>query len=413
MPPSIRRLVLLSLLKLLTTACIHAESDKRGHLVGSVSLPDGTPVSGAMISVINEDRMFSALLMSPQPITKTDKTGRFRTELLPHGTYTVLVFGNKTHVGLSARPASGVTLPSGSSAPPDLILEKRLTTVLRIKKKIKYQSSGGPFYYLKSPIHPLVNGLATKALFLRLGSDQLNISVIPGPFQISPDASFHPESEIHTFEVTADGTLTGPKTLPALRSIPVKFEIEGPDENELPNPKLSVVPVAMRAGHASAPFRVFSMPDRNNRKTMMITRGVRMRAVATAPGFAPTESNPFTPRPDMAPIKISLSETKTISLTCELQGLPEEFLSRIGPNTYQWYFEGPKGVLHHGLAGGAWASDSPASITLNEIPDQIRLKVFFQIGGKRRFSGRAQFIAREGARPILEWNSLDPPEPER
>ena len=205
MPPSIRRLVLLSLLKLLTTACIHAESDKRGHLVGSVSLPDGTPVSGAMISVINEDRMFSALLMSPQPITESDKTGRFRTELLPHGTYTVLVFGNKTHVGLSARPASGVTLPSGSSAPPDLILEKRLTTVLRIKKKIKYQSSGDPFYYLKSPIHPLVNGLATKALFLRLGSDQLNISVIPGPFQISPDASFHPESEIHTFEVTADG----------------------------------------------------------------------------------------------------------------------------------------------------------------------------------------------------------------
>lgn len=366
-----------------------------GYVVGSLTDTHGEPVAGAIVvAIARRDWLPRRTPDGTAVATRGD--GTFRAGPLPAGTYAVEVKNLKSsrYDDFAARPQLEVqVVATGDSEPVDLKLERLVTVELPYAGAENRESRGGHKYFVSDPLRPPMDGFARTRLLSVNTKGAPVLTTLPGVVRLSPDPCFHPRSDVHAFEVKADGSLASPVQLPRPAVTATSIRLTRADGKALGE-------YTGRLIHDCTPPHSYStIPARTSTGSLISVganelyrartqRGVTWRAVVMAEGCRVAESEPFTSGPHSL-AELSLQCAPAASVTFQVTGLPAEAEEKVSPENFMVMYRSPRGIFSAAPEGWQIQEGRNKVMSFDALPKGERIHVHFLQRGVQTFAAHA------------------------
>jgi hypothetical protein len=391
-PPLIRRLRRVS-------------ADATGHVVGTLVDSSGAAVGGAAIEVVRE-AAWAPGHRGPRKTGSTDRDGTFRIGPVPVGTYTVTVRDpGERYPGFAARANSGIEVgPTGS---PDVDLQLEPGTTIRLPYHGPGKLARWTRYFIHDGPNPIVNGFGLRQLGPDLDQEDITFVTLPGTVRLSFDPCFHPEAGIQYLEVSADGSHTGPESLPRTQMVDTSVRVVRDDGEPLGKYDVRLVPACLPPNTDSSIIRNWSLTEggiRSIRKlkdglyTNRTAKGVVWRAIVMAEGGRVAESEPFTSGSGQPPPEVVVESATPATITFRVVGLPDGVEREVTPAQFTILFQSPRGILAR--SSERWSIEEGANnlMTFKSLPAGETIHLLYSTSRDYgTYSARAVIEIKDGA----------------
>jgi hypothetical protein len=387
-----------------------------GHLVGKLVDEDGVAVPGAEVEVILEDGWTPDRLTDPAVSGTTDEAGMFRIGPVPSGSYTVrAVDVTERYRGFGSRPVTEVQVATGDSVPAILELEPYVSVQL-------HRPKANPIYprkrhFVHDGLHPLVNGFSLGRIPFDRGKATLTVNTLAGSLRFSPDPCFHPAADAYSFEVSPDGSVRGPVSLPRSTSMRTVIHVTRSDGRPLSRGLIRVVPACTPPGSGATPYklggdlgvdhRIWPL-GRQGYHNVRISHGMAWRVLAVDKGSRVTESEPFVAGGNEAPVPVVLDSAPAAGITFEIVGLPEGVAAELSPEDFKIAFISARGLFVDAPPGWNVERSSDGVMSFEALPEGERVLIRFSYNTSVHFEASAEITIEDGAHFELKASEVNP-----